>query len=429
MSSTTVPTVNRWMVLWGSVAILVCTGAIYAFSVFAGPMSAEHGWTMGQVMLAFTINGAVAPIPMIFGGYIIDRGGARWSIMIGAILFAIGFILTGTAGTTTTLYLYYGLIAGLGQGFAYSGCLNNTIKLFPDRRGMAAGIITAGMGAGSVIAAPVAQKLIGSVGVGGTFIRMGIVYGVVVIVAALFIRPAPEGYAPAGWTPPTGASAVVHSTWKQMVRTPAFFLIFVMLGAGAFSGLMIASQLSTIAQTSMFGITAATAAVFVSVYSICNALGRFAWGAVSDRIGYTNAIGIIFGVVALSMVVLLTMHSTFGFVVGIVGLGLCFGGVMGVFPALTMTTYGPRFQGVNYGILFSAYSVAAYFGPKVGASLGGVDRAVPGSGDYTTPFLIAIVVALVGLGLSLALSKVLAAAKASAAIVAETADPAPVASR
>jgi OFA family oxalate/formate antiporter-like MFS transporter len=396
-------------VLTGSVLILLCTGAIYAFSVFAGPLSGAHGWSMPDVMLAFTINGAIAPIPMILGGFIIDRGGARWAILIGALLFALGFILAGTATTTGQLYLYYGLIAGLGQGFAYSGCLNNTIKLFPDRRGLAAGIITAGMGAGSVIAAPVAQAIIKSAGPGAAFVRMGAVYAVVVVVGALLIRPAPVGYKPEGWNPPVGSAPVVNRTWREMLSTPAFYLIFVMLGAGAFSGLLIASQLSPIAQTAAFGITAATAAVLVSVYSVCNALGRFTWGAVSDRLGYTTAITCIYGVVALSFLVMLTMHSTAGFVVGIVGLGLCFGGVMGVFPALTMKTYGPRFQGVNYGIMFSAYSIAAYFGPKVGSSLGHVNREVPGSGDYTQPFVIAIVVALAGLALTLVLARVFAA--------------------
>jgi OFA family oxalate/formate antiporter-like MFS transporter len=409
-----VPTINRWRVLAGSVLILLCLGAIYAFSVFAGPLSAAHGWTTAQVMNAFIIHGAIAPIPMIVGGFIIDRGGARWSITIGAIVFALGFSLTGMATTTIQLYLFYGVIAGLGQGFAYSGCLNNTVKLFPDRRGFAAGVLTAGMGAGAVIAAPVARALIDSIGVSATFIRMGAVYAVVVVAASLLIRPAPVGFLPQGWTPHAGTRATANSTWSQMLRTPTFYLIFAMLTAGAFSGLMIASQLSPIAQTSMFGSTAALAAVLVSVYSICNALGRFGWGALSDRIGYTNAIALIYGVVALSLGVLLTVHSTGGFVVGIVGLGLCFGGVMGVFPALTMKTYGPRFQGMNYGIMFSGYSVAAFFGPKIGATLGG-----GAEGDYTKPFIIAIVVALVGLTLTLRLSRILDA-KPAAAPIAQT---------
>ena len=136
--------INRWSVMAGSIAILLCTGVIYSFSVFAGPLKAEHGWSMAEIMMAFTINGAIAPIPMILGGYIVDKGGARVSILLGGLLFTTGFILTGMADSLGALYLSYGLVAGLGEGFAYSGCLNNTLKLFPDKRGLAAGLITGG---------------------------------------------------------------------------------------------------------------------------------------------------------------------------------------------------------------------------------------------------------------------------------------------
>ena len=102
------------------------------------PLGEAHGWDKPAVMMAFTINAAIGPVPMILGGYIVDRGGARLSILVGGVLFASGFMLAGVATTTTMLYLSYGLMAGLGQGLAYSGCLNNTLKLFPDRRGQAA---------------------------------------------------------------------------------------------------------------------------------------------------------------------------------------------------------------------------------------------------------------------------------------------------
>ncbi|WP_182111403.1 MULTISPECIES: OFA family MFS transporter [unclassified Actinotalea] len=399
MSRTATPTINRWAVLWGSVAILMCTGAIYSFSVFAGPLSGLRGWTMPEVMMAFTINAAIGPIPMILGGWIVDKGGARVSILVGGLMFAAGFMLTGISTTTTMLYLSYGVLAGLGQGLAYSGCLNNTMKLFPDKRGLAAGLITGGMGAASVIAAPAAQAIIKGSGVTTAFVAMGAVYAVVVVVAALFLRAAPVGYTPAGWTPPAGAGGQVNLPWTGMVRTPAFVLIFLMMGVGAFSGLMIASQASGIGQSAMFGLSATTAAVFVSIYAACNMLGRIVWGAVSDRLGYTTGLMLIYTVVGLSMLVLVTVSSTVGFAIGIIGLGLCFGGVMGIFPALTMKNFGPRFQGINYGIVFTAYSVAAFFAPRIAASMGA-------EGDYTKPFIIAIALAVVGLLLTLVLVRV-----------------------
>lgn len=126
--------INRWAVLTASTAVLLCTGAIYAFSVFAGPLSALKGWSMAQIMLAFTINSAISPIPMILGGFFTDKGLAKWSIAIGGVMFALGFFLSGVANSPTQLYLTYGVLSGLGQGLAYSGCLSNTIKLFPDKK-------------------------------------------------------------------------------------------------------------------------------------------------------------------------------------------------------------------------------------------------------------------------------------------------------
>lgn len=400
MSAAPASTINRWAVLWGSVAILMCTGAIYSFSVFAGPLSAEHGWTMPAIMLAFTINAAISPIPMILGGYIVDRGGARISILVGGLMFAAGFMLAGLSSTTTMLYLSYGVLAGLGQGLAYSGCLNNTLKFFPDRRGQAAGLVTGGMGVAAVIAAPVANSLIRDYGVGTAFVAMGAVYAVVVAIGASFIRVAPVGYVPAGWTPPAGAGAAVNVPWTGMLRTTTFYVIFMMMALGAFSGLMIASNASGIGQ-GMFGLSAATAALFVSAYAASNTLGRVVWGAVSDRIGYSNALMVIYAVVAMSMLVLVLVPSVAGFAIGIVGLGLCFGGVMGVFPALVMKNFGPRFQGINYGIMFTAYAGTAFFAPRIAAQIGGAH-----GGDFTNAFVIAIGLALAGLLVTVVFARV-----------------------
>ena len=136
--------INRWLILIASTAVLLCTGAVYAFSVFAAPLSQLKGWSMVEIMLAFTINAAVGPITMILGGLLTDRGAARWVIAGGGVLFGAGFFLTGLVNSPAMLYLTYGVFAGLGQGFAYSACLSNTIRLFPDKRGLASGLITAG---------------------------------------------------------------------------------------------------------------------------------------------------------------------------------------------------------------------------------------------------------------------------------------------
>ncbi|WP_225048668.1 OFA family MFS transporter [Lacticaseibacillus kribbianus] len=393
--------INRWQVLIASTAVLLCTGAIYAFSVFAGPLSASKGWSMSEIMLAFTINSAISPIPMILGGFLTDRGWAKWSIAVGGLMFGLGFFLTGLATSPTVLYLTYGVLAGLGQGLAYSGCLSNTIKLFPDKKGLASGIITAGMGGAAIIAAPIANAFIQSHDALFAFRVLGIVYLVVIVIASFFIQTAPADYLPEGYTPAkrTG-SGPANRDWRAMLGTPFFYLIFLMMFTGAFSGLMIASNASVIGQQ-MFKLTAGVAAFYVSLYSLSNCAGRVVWGTVSDKLGRNRTLTIILSVIIIAFLILVGVRSAFGFALGVIILGLCFGGVMGIFPAMVMENYGPVNQGVNYGIIFCGYSIAAFFGPKVAVSLAN-------GGDYTKAFIVAIVIAACGLilnGVYVALKK------------------------
>lgn len=390
-------TINRWVVLIASTSILLCTGAIYAFSVFAEPLSLAKNWSKADVMIAFSINAAVGPIPMILGGFLTDKGLAKWSSVIGGLLFGLGFFLSGFVTSPIMLYVTYGLLSGFGQGLAYSGCLSNTIRFFPDKKGLASGIITAGMGGASIIAAPIGHHLIENYGVLHAFQTLGCSYLIVVVVASVFIKVAPVNYQPEGWTPASiqQGKAIINKNWLEMLQTPYFYLIFFMLGTGAFSGLMIASNASGIGQQ-MFGLTAGIASFYVSLYSLSNCAGRVVWGTVSDKLGRNKTLNIIFLVIIFAFIAFLYIPSQIGFAIGIIALGLCFGGVMGVFPPMVMENYGPVNQGVNYGVIFIGYSSAAYFAPKVTA-----DILANNGGSYTYAFYIAISVAFVGLILNI----------------------------
>lgn len=390
-------TINRWVVLIASTSILLCTGAIYAFSVFAEPLSLAKNWSKADVMIAFSINAAVGPIPMILGGFLTDKGLAKWSSVIGGLLFGLGFFLSGFVTSPIMLYVTYGLLSGFGQGLAYSGCLSNTIRFFPDKKGLASGIITAGMGGASIIAAPIGHHLIENYGVLHAFQTLGCSYLIVVVVASVFIKVAPVNYQPEGWTPASiqQGKAIINKNWLEMLKTPHFYLIFFMLGTGAFSGLMIASNASGIGQQ-MFGLTAGIASFYVSLYSLSNCAGRVVWGTVSDKLGRNKTLNIIFLVIIFAFIAFLYIPSQIGFAIGIIALGLCFGGVMGVFPPMVMENYGPVNQGVNYGVIFIGYSSAAFFAPKVTA-----DILANNGGSYTYAFYIAISVAFVGLILNI----------------------------
>ncbi len=393
----------RWVYLMAAVLLLMCTGSIYAFSVFAGPLAAERGWTMAQVMLAFGISAAVAPIPMIIGGKVVDKGYAREAMLAGGVCFGLAFLAIGYLPSLAALYLGYGVMGGIGISFAYAGALGNATRYFPDKRGMATGLVTAGNGAAAVITAPLAAWLIAGHGVLHTLQYLGYGFLVIAIVCGLITRSAPQNYRPPGWTPPTSANGAAQTEsldWKGMLATPVFYLLLALMASGALAGLMIAANASLIGQN-MFGLSAVVAAGYVGAYAAGNASGRFLWGAISDRIGGANALTGIFVLIGAMLAVLATSHATLGFAIGIVGMGIAFGGIMGVFPSLVSARFGTRYFGVNYGIMFCGYAVAAFFGPRLGASI-----AASNNGNYDRAFYVAMAVCLVGLVLSLVLSSI-----------------------
>lgn len=386
---------NRWTILCASTLINLCVGAVYAFSIFALPLTAVFDVSMGEIMMAFTINAAISPIPMILGGKLVDKGGAKTAIILGGTMFGLGFILSGLATAPWMLYITYGLIAGIGQGIVYSATIGNTAKLFPDKRGLAAGIVTAGYGGGTIFISPIANSLIASNGVQFALMALGGAFLAIILGSSFFFKAAPVGYIPEGWTPPAAAQrGGVNMPWTEMIKKPIFYCIAAMFLIGALSGMMVTSNASVIGQT-MFGLSAATAALYVSLYSFSNCVGRVFWGAISDKIGRFKCLMMIYSVIAAMMLTIALTDSVVGFVVAIVGIGLCFGGTMGIFPSIVGEKFGMKYYGVNYGVTFIGYSGAAFFGPRIASSV-----AASNNGDFTNAFFIALAISLVGFALT-----------------------------
>jgi MFS transporter, OFA family, oxalate/formate antiporter len=384
---------NRWRILIASTLINICVGAIYAFSIFALPLTNIFNATMPEIMMAFTINAAISPIPMILGGKLVDKGGAKKAIILGGSMFGIGFILSGLVTAPWMLYITYGLLTGMGQGIVYSATIGNSVKLFPDKRGLASGIVTAGYGGGTILIAPIANALITSNGVQSALITLGIAFLVVILSCSFLVKPCPVGFIPNGWTPQAmagGNKASVNIPWNEMIKKPIFYVIASLFLIGALSGMMVTSNASVIGQ-SMFGLTAASAALYVSLYSLSNCLGRVFWGSISDKIGRTKCLMVIYLVIAAMMLTIALSTSVAGFAVAIVGIGLCFGGTMGIFPSLVGEKFGMKYYGVNYGVTFIGYSGAAFFGPRIANSV-----AAANNGMFTNAFYIALVISLIG---------------------------------
>lgn len=394
-------TKKRWIILIASCFINLCIGSIYAWSVFASPMAdylnsiTGSAFTAGTLAIVFTVTNSVGPITMITGGRINDKFGPKKVIFFGGFIFGLGMILAGFSKSLSMLILTYGIITGLGVGMVYGCTISNSVKFFPDKRGLVGGITTAAYGLSSVIIPPIANALTTKFGITLAFKAIGLVFLIIVCVSSFFIEKCPADFIPEGWTPPTqngGGAKKVDKDWKGMLSTPIFYVMITLLTCGAFYGLMCTSLASALAQN-MIGMTAAAAAVAVSVLALFNTAGRIVAGYISDKIGRINTLTLAF---IISMVGLLCLiFSGEGdialFYAGISIIGVCFGAFMGVFPGFTVDQFGAKNNSVNYGIMFIGFAVAGYIGPTV------LKNVYAADGSYQRAFVIAIVIAIVGL--------------------------------
>ncbi|MGE0917771.1 L-lactate MFS transporter [Trichlorobacter lovleyi] len=385
---------NRWLILISAIVINICIGTLYAWSVFAMPLGKLFGWAPPALALVFTINHGLSPVAMIGGGYLQDKLGSKTTIIVGGLMFTIGLFLSGYVSQVGMLYLTYSALAGIGGGVIYAGNIGNTVKFFPDKRGLAAGLCAAGYGCGAMLVAPIASALIINYGVLNTFQILGTAFFIIIAICIMFIKKAPAGYKPEGWTPPVVAATAAQPTgndskWTQMISEGIWWVVMIMLFCGAMSGLMVLAHASPIGQI-MFKLTPMNAAFFVSIITLANALGRVGFGALSDRIGRSNTIMIMYIVSALSMLNLAFTTSVAGFVASGIGCGAVFGGFMGTMPTIISDRYGLKNFGVNYGITFIGFSLAAIFGPLTAA------KVRVATGNYEQAFWIALGINVVG---------------------------------
>ncbi len=403
-------TKKRWIFLAASCLINLCIGSLYAWSVFAGPLAERinlltgSSLTAASLAIVFTVANAVGPVTMITGGTINDKLGPKWVIFAGGLLFGLGLLFCGFAESVTFLILFYGLGCGLGMGMVYGCTISNSVKFFPDKRGLIGGIATATYGLSSVVIPPVATALIEKTGVSATMKILGAVFTAVICAGALFIEKCPEGFAPEGWKPQavqnTPVKKVPDKTWKQMIADPVFFVMIFMLMCGAFSGLMVTSQASPMAQQTA-GMSVGMAATAVSVLALFNAAGRVAAGFLSDRFGRIRVLQTAFVLEIVGLALLLSVHegSNALFFAGISVMGICFGSLMGVYPGFTADQFGTKNSSVNYGIMFIGFAVAGILGPTI------VSKMVFSYGTYQRAFYVAAGLAVAGILLSCVFQK------------------------
>ena len=362
---------NRWLVVIAGISIQMCLGITYTWSVFRKPLQAEpFNFSLTQASLPFALVLMFCALSTIVGGRWQDKKGPRVVATTGGIFLAIGLILAGLSKTIVGIAISYGVICGIGVGLAYVCPISTGVKWFPDKRGLITGLSVFGLGASSLVFAPIAQFLITSKGVSFTFITLGMIFFVVVTTGAQFLKNPPIGWCPAGFNPSAKTGVTKYDfSFREMLKTKEFYLLWIMYFIGCAAGLMIIGQASPIGQD-VAKLPVSLATVGVMVLGIFNACGRIFWGKVSDLIGRIKTLFFILIICGITILLLNTIPVfPVYFWIGISLVGLCFGGYFAVFPAITADYYGTKNSGVNYGFMFTAYGfgglLSNLFAPKV----------------------------------------------------------------
>ena len=374
---------NRWWIAVAGVCLQMALGAGYAWSVFRIPLVKEYGWSIAQVSATFTICWFFLGCMAVLGGLWMNKSRPRIVAMFAGLLWGGGvFLASYSAHKLWWLYLTYGIIGGTGLGMGYIVPIAVLVKWFPEHRGLITGIAVGGFGAGSLIAAPMAGKLLQTVGVMPTFAYLGVAYGVVAICSGFFMRNPPEGWKPAGWNP-TAAQMAQRSdrdyALPEALRTWQWWALCGLMSINTMAGLSVVSQAAPIFQE-IGKMSAATAASLVGVISIANGLGRVFWAWVSDLTGRKTAFIIMYLVQAI---LFWTFHSigsaTLLFIVTFI-IVVCYGGGYGITPAFSADYFGARNIGAIYGLMLLPWAFPAAFGPLLFAylrqSTGGYNQAL-----------------------------------------------------
>src|SRR5437868_12679702 len=356
---------NRWVIAIAGVFFQIALGAVYAWSVFRVPLSKQFGWSISEVTLTFTISIFMLGIAAFFGGLWLNRKGPRIVAFTGGALYGLGVFLASFSHNLWWLYLSYGLIGGIGLGFGYIVPVAVLVKWFPDRRGIITGIEVGGFGAGALITAPVATRLIQSVGVLSTFAYLGIGYLIVTIISGSFMQNPPDGWKPEGWSPTareTSERAGHDFVLSEALKTWQWWALWRLLFLNTCAGILVISQEATSFQD-LTKVSAVVVGGMVGVASLGNAVGRVFWAWVSDLITRRATFFVMFLLQVLLFwffpnIASASLMTTVTFVVL-----MCYGGGFGTMPAFTADYFGPKNVGPIYGLMLTAWGFASAFGP------------------------------------------------------------------
>ena len=342
----------------------------YGWTLFVNPMDAKYHWGRASIQIAFTIFVLLETWLVPVEGYLVDRFGPRWMVVVGGILCGLAWAINSVASSLAMLY-FAAALGGIGAGGVYGTCIGNAVKWFPGRRGLAAGLTAAGFGAGSALTIVPIAAMIKSSGYEQTFLTFGLAQGLIVAILgfALFAPPASMLVAPAKLAPGAGKH---QATPGEMVKSPIFwlmYLMFVLMGAG---GLMATAQLALIGKdfnvadvpVSLIGLTLPALTFALALDRVLNGITRPFFGWVSDHIGRENTMFIAFGLEGVGILALAKFGTdpvSFVILSGLVF--FAWGEIYSLFPATVTDTFGASYATTNTGLMYTAKGTAALLVP------------------------------------------------------------------
>ena len=376
---------NRWLIAPAALAIHLCIGQVYAWSVFKTQLVELFGTSETAIGWIFSLAIAMLGISAAVGGTWVERVGPRMSMLTSGTFWVVGFLVASIGVTTDQLWLVflgYGFLGGIGLGLGYISPVSTLIKWFPDRPGLATGLAIMGFGGGALIASPLSNQLMATYsgaseaaqqvsGVVPTFLTLAGIYAVMIVIGAFVIRVPHPDWKPEGWDP----SQVKASPWrttenvsaKTAIKTPQFWFLWIVLFTNVTAGIGILESASPMIRDYFPQITLAAAAGYVGLLSLANMAGRFVWSSTSDVIGRKNIYLVYLGLgVVLYLLVALFGHtSLIFFVLGTLIILSFYGGGFATIPAYLRDMFGTMQVGAIHGRLLTAWSAAGIAGPLI----------------------------------------------------------------
>ena len=403
---------NRWVIAIAGTIVMVTIGCLYSWGLFTQPLLVAYGWDLRTTTWAYAIaNFSVAAVGAVIGGFWQDQAGPRKVAMVGVALWGSGNVLAGL-GTSDLgapwLYATYGIMGGIGAGMAYITPVAMVTKWFPDRKGLAGGLVAAGFGlgafvynlsvprlagfhaaalhAGGFLAAKAAATAAGAqfgpqhfvdlrhltpaqtftaADIGAVmqvFVVSGLLFLVIGLAAASLFRNPPPGYRVASIKGLARRPPVESYSPSQVLAMPQFYLLWLQLFINVIGGITIISN-AVFILTDLTSVSAAAVAPLFGLVSIFNALGRLFWGAVSDRIGCNKTFAAMFAIQAVTLFLLSDIHNLTLALMATSVVLFCCGGGFGTMPSFNAGCFGTRYMGLNYALILTAWGFAALVGP------------------------------------------------------------------